>query len=81
MNFSIEIRLEESYMDRVNETLTVEFYKQWKDKWGVYERLLASIPGIPFYQAKALANAANKAIPTSIDNTVIPFRKLQLVEE
>lgn len=79
-DFNIEIRLEESYIDKLNGTLTMEFYKQWKDKWGLYERLLASLPGIPYYQARSMMNACNKTKVSSVENNILPF-KLKLVEE
>lgn len=76
----IECRLEESYIDKVNETLTLEIYKVWKDKWGNYERLLASIPGLPYYQARSMAKAANTAKYEAPGSNVISM-KFKLVEE
>lgn len=75
----ISISIEETYIDKLNGTLTVEMYKNWKDKWGSYQRLIASIPGIPNYQARALKSSLDKATPVSAD--IIKFPNLKLVEE
>jgi hypothetical protein len=73
-DYHIEIKLEETYLDKVNGTLTVEMYKHWSDKWGNYERLLASIPSVPWYQARAMANAVNSAKPEIAGSNVLKLR-------
>jgi len=73
----ISINLEQTYTDKLNDTLTVEIYKNWTSKEGEYQRLLATIPGIPVYQAIAMKNALDKASPNT---NVISFPNLKLVE-
>jgi hypothetical protein len=57
----ITINLDKSYLDEVNGTLTLEIYKNWEDKFGEYTRLIASIPGIPIFQARAMQDAVKRA--------------------
>ncbi len=73
----ISINLEQTYIDKLNDTLTVEFYKNWTTKFGEYQRLLAVIPGVPAFQATAMQNALSKA---TFSNNVINFPTLKLVE-
>lgn len=62
----ITLELKEFYLDKVNDTFTVEIYKNWKSKGVSYVRLLSSIAGIPKVQALAMKKAVNT---TATDNT------------
>lgn len=62
----ITIELKESYIDSINDTFTVELYKNWKYKNNSYLRLISSIQGVPKYQALAMKKAVNT---TATDNT------------
>lgn len=70
----ISVKLEESYIDKVNGTLTVEFYKNWSDKNSNYTRLLASIPSVPWYQARAIRYALETVRPQEAASNVLPFK-------
>lgn len=66
----ISIYLEESYLDSVNGTLTVNIIKHWKNNKQQYERLLSSIPGIPIYQAKAMYAAVKSTSPETSKSNI-----------
>jgi hypothetical protein len=73
----ISIALEETYIDKINNTLTVEIYRNWKDKFGEYCTLHARIPSIPAYQARVMYDSVKRATP---NENVVPFKpKLELV--
>ncbi len=80
MVMHISIDLKETYIDALNKTLTVEFYKNWTNKEGEYQRLLCTLPGIPSYQARAIKSAVDNATPASCKVLSFPA-KLKLIEE
>lgn len=65
----ITIELKETYLDKYNDTFTVEIYKNWRSKGETFIRLLSSISGVPKYQGLAMKKAVNT---TATDTKFIP---------